>query len=242
MIGAHPGGIRLTRRLFEMAGITAADLESGSEILAETKAPKAASREKVPASYTGTVKKVLDLGAGTGESVCYLRTLGYDAVGIDRDVKADHRGAALGRETHPPVIRGDMTALPFPDESFDLCLAECSIAVCKDSPGALGEAYRVLRSGGSLLLSDVFFHKDHAPCLSMPEPLTFSCWEQEAAKAGFILMKSRDETALWREFFLESLWNGNADEAFLSFFQEAGKARCGYFLAWLWKGEKNGFI
>lgn len=216
MIGAHPGGTELTRRLFEMAGITAPDSETGS--------------------------KVLDLGAGTGESVCYLRTLGYHAAGIDRDAETDGRAFAPDMKARAPVIQGDMTALPFPDESFDLCLAECSIAVCGDGPGALREAYRVLRPGGSLLLSDVFFHKDSAPRLSMPGPLTFSCWEQEAARAGFILLKSLDETALWREFFLESLWNDNANESFCSFFREAGKAQCGYFLAWLWKGEKNVFI
>lgn len=227
MIGAHPGGIRLTRRLLKMAGITAPDRQS---------------LEGIQVSCAGTAGKALDLGAGMGESVCYLRMLGYDAVGIDRDAGTDGRGSALDKAAPISVIQGDMTALPFQDESFDLCLAECSIAVCGDGPGALQEAYRVLCPGGSLLLSDVFFHKEHAPVLSMPGPLTFSCWEQETARAGFVLRKSSDETDLWREFFLESLWNDNADEAFCSFFQEAGKAGCGYFLAWLWKGETNGFI
>lgn len=209
MIGAHPGGLTLTRRLLGLADVPG------------------------PATASGIPAKVLDLGAGTGESVRYLRSLGYDAVGIDREVKADQTG---------PVTAGDMTALPYSDACFDLCLAECSAAVCGDGPRALREAYRVLRPGGSLLLSDVFFQKEHAPCLSMPEPLTFSCWEREILRAGFCLRKSLDETVLWREFFLESLWNDNADDGFCDFFLEAGKAGCGYFLAWLWKGEKDGLI
>lgn len=226
MIGAHPGGVQLTRRLFEIAGISVPDMQRSAGIAV---------------SRAGTTGKALDLGAGTGESVRCLRLLGYDAVGIDRN--AGTGGASTSDKTASGfVIPGDMTALPFPDGSFDLCLAECSVAVCGDGPEALREAYRVLRPGGSLLLSDVFFHKEQAPSLSMPEPLTFSCWERETARAGFSLRKSSDETALWREFFLESLWNDNADEAFCSFFQEAGKAGCGYFLAWLWKGEMNGFI
>ncbi len=218
MIGAHPGGLTLTRRLLGLADVPG------------------------PATASGIPVKALDLGAGTGESVRYLRTLGYDAVGIDRDAGADGKDLFSVGAARASVIRGDMTALPYPEESVDLCLAECSVAVCGDGPRALREAYRVLRPGGSLLLSDVFFQKEHAPCLSMPEPLTFSCWERESSRAGFELRKSSDETALWREFFLESLWNDNADDGFCDFFLEAGKAGCGYFLAWLWKGEKDGFI
>ena len=185
---------------------------------------------------------MLDLGAGSGETVRYLRSLGYDAAGIDReaDVTLHSPGAN-------PVTAGDMTALPFSDGTYDLCLAECSVAVCGDGLAALREAYRVLRPGGSLLLSDVFFAKENAPCLSMPGPLTLSCWEREFRRAGYVIEKISDETALWKEFFLESLWNDNADDAFCGFFKEAGRAGCGYFLAWLKKpeqskGEKDGFI
>ena len=40
----------------------------------------------------------------------------------------------------------------------------------------------------------------------------------------------------------KEIWNGNAEESCVDFFIEAGKAGCGYFLACLRKGEKNGFI
>lgn len=173
--------------------------------------------------------KALDLGAGAGESVRCLRALGYEAEGIDRDARA-------GSEDE--VTAGDMTALPYADACFDLCVAECSVSVCGDGPAALREAYRVLRPGGSLLLSDVYFQKESAPRLSMPGPLTLSLWRREIGRAGFVLKKHADETKLWRQFFLESLWNDNADDAFCDFFREAGKALCGYFLAWLKKPEK----
>ena len=207
MIGSHPGGTALTRRLLELAGM-----------------------ERMSA-------RVLDLGAGAGETVDCLQKLGYDAFGIDRRV-THASNTAVGER----LIEGDITALPFPDESFDLCLAECSISVCGDSPAALGEAYRVLRPGGSLLLSDVCFLKENAPCLSMPGPVTQALWERECVRAGFTVRAWKDETPLWKEFFLESLWNDNAEEAFCDFFREAGKAGCGYFLAWLLKGGRDGFI
>lgn len=205
MIGAHPGGTALTGRLLALSEMTEAGAASGA------------------------AGKALDLGAGAGESVRYLRALGYEAEGIDLDGRA-------GSEDE--VTAGDMTALPYADACFDLCVAECSVSVCGDAPAALREAYRVLRPGGSLLLSDVYFQKESAPRLSMPEPLTFSCWQREIGRAGFHLRKHADETKIWRQFFLESLWNDNADDAFCDFFREAGKAGCGYFLAWLKKPEK----
>lgn len=201
MIGAHPGGTALTRRLLELAAA------------------------KPPA-------RILDLGAGTGESVDFLRQQGFEADGIDRT-------AFLPRGK---VMAGDMRALSFPDASYDLCMAECSISVCGDGPAALREIFRVLGPGGSLLLSDVFFKKEEAPYLSMPEPLTLGCWERESIRAGFIIRAVRDESPLWREFFIQSLWNDNADGAFCEFFREAGKAGCGYFLAWLEKGGGNGSV
>ncbi len=175
--------------------------------------------------------KGVDLGAGDGTSVRYLREKGYQVTGVDNQ---EFDGEA--------VIWGDITAMDVLEGSLDFCLAECSVSVCGDGRSALLEAYRVLRPGGSLLLSDVFFHKEEAPLLSMPKPLTFGCWEREFEKAGFEIKAMVDETALWREFFLESLWNGNADAGLCEFFGKAGRAQCGYFLAWLRKGEGDGFI
>lgn len=201
LIGSHPGGIALTKRLLAL--------------------PQASP----PA-------KALDLGAGDGKTVQYLKAQGFEAFGID--LKLPDKGKN--------VLYQDMADLAFPDKMFDFCLAECSVSVCRNGPAALGEAYRVLKPGGSLLLSDVFFRKEGAPSLSMPEPLGMECWKKGFLKAGFQIKKIVDETPVWREFFLESLWNGNADGSDCDFFRQAGKAGCGYFLAWLVKGGKDGLI
>lgn len=126
--------------------------------------------------------RVLDLGAGDGDGVRLLRSLGFDAVGIDR------RAA-------PDVGEGDLLRTGLADASFDAVMSECAFFVSGDVPGALKESARLLAPGGTLLLADVFFED--------PEPLL------EAA--GFRLIVKEDWTAAWREYYLRSIWEGTLD-------------------------------
>ena len=126
--------------------------------------------------------KVLDLGAGDGDGVRLLRSLGYNAVGVDR-IDA------------PDVEAGNLLHTRFPDGSFDAVMSECAFFVSGNVPGALRESARLLKPGGTLLLADVFFES--------PEPLL------EAA--GFRVIAKEDWTAAWREYYLRSIWEGTAE-------------------------------
>ena len=139
--------------------------------------------------------RILDMGAGGGEAVTLLRSLGYDAAGVDLEPRS-----AI-------VQKGNMLHTAFESGSFDGILSQCAFYVSGDVPGALAEAKRLLRPGGVLLLSDVFFEE--------PEGL--------AEQAGFALIHKEDLTALWREYYLEALWRGEADSC-------AGRGKGSYWL------------
>ena len=144
---------------------------------------------------------VLDMGAGAGEALSLLREQGFDARGIDLTPRGEG------------VEQGDFLHVPFPAGSFDAVLSQCAFFVSGDQPGALREAHRLLRPGGTMLLSDVFFEN--------PEALLRA--------AGFAVEHKEDMTAEWKEYYLEALWRD--DEICC----EIPRGKCGY---WLIIGKK----
>jgi len=122
--------------------------------------------------------RVLDMGAGAGEALRLLREGGFDAAGVDLSPRGEG------------VEQGDFLHLSFPDGSFDAVLSQCALFVSGDVAGALREANRLLKRGGKLLLSDVFFEA--------PLPLM--------ERAGFSVLSAEDMTPQWREYYLEALW------------------------------------
>jgi SAM-dependent methyltransferase len=95
--------------------------------------------------------RVLDIGTSTGTNLRMLRDAGYERVlGVDQSVEAIRHCEAKGLGQ---VHHGDICALPFADESFDLVLATDIVEHVVDDALALREVARVLAPGGSLLLT-----------------------------------------------------------------------------------------
>ena len=115
-------------------------------------------------------ERILDMGCGRGAVLLMAAqhlTTGR-AVGVDlwrsvdqsgNSAEAARRNAiAEGVADRVELHNGDMTALPFEDNSFDLVLSSLAIHNIKGSAGrekAVNEAARVLRPGGRLLIADI---------------------------------------------------------------------------------------
>ena len=94
---------------------------------------------------------VLDVGTSSGTNLRLLRELGFGNVaGLDISDEAIRFCAEKGLGT---VRRGDITDMPFPDESFSLVLATDIIEHVDDDVRALREIARVLRSGQNALIT-----------------------------------------------------------------------------------------
>jgi SAM-dependent methyltransferase len=101
-------------------------------------------------------RRVLEVGCGAAAAARWLATEGAEVVGVDLSAGM-LRHAQLGAKSsgvRVPLVQGDILALPFPAESFDVaCTAFGAIPFVEDSAAAMREVYRVLRPGGRWVFS-----------------------------------------------------------------------------------------
>lgn len=94
------------------------------------------------------IERVLDVGGGTGRAV--------RSVDVPERLVADPAtGMLLRASKHGlAVVRADGSQLPFDDASIDAVLIVDALHHISDQLGVLTEAYRILRPGGVLIVSE----------------------------------------------------------------------------------------
>jgi len=130
---------------------------------------------------------VLDLGSGAGID-CFLaankvgrtgRVIGVDMT--PEMIMRARENAKKGNYTNVEFRLGEIEHLPLEDDSVDVVISNCVINLVPDKKRAFEEAFRVLRPGGRLMISDIVLTED------LPESIRNSVSAYTACISGALL-------------------------------------------------------
>ena len=159
---------------------------------------------------------VLDLGSGAGfDAFLAAPAVGPHGrvIGVDMTpamVSKARDNAETGGYTNVDFRLGEIENLPVADATVDVIISNCVINLSPDKPAVFAEAFRVLRPGGRLAISDVVASADlpdeirhdlalYSGCVAGATPV--SHLEEMIAAAGFddIRIAPKDESKTFIE-------------------------------------------
>ena len=143
---------------------------------------------------------VLDLGSGGGIDVLLsAKRVGPTGKAYGLDMTDEMLALARGNQRKAGVenaefLKGEIEDIPLPDNSVDVIISNCVINLSGDKDRILAEAFRVLRPGGRLAVSDVVVRGEMPATIRRSVELWIGCvaralndgeYREKLAKAGF---------------------------------------------------------
>jgi ubiquinone/menaquinone biosynthesis C-methylase UbiE len=143
---------------------------------------------------------VLDLGSGGGIDVLLsAKRVGPTGKAYGLDMTDEMLALARQNQQKAGVanvefLKGEIEAIPLPDASVDVIISNCVINLSADKDRVLAEAFRVLKPGGRVAVSDVVVRGEVPPAIRRNVELWIGCvagaleereYDAKLAKAGF---------------------------------------------------------
>ena len=169
---------------------------------------------------------VLDLGSGAGID-CFLAAKDVGptghVIGVDMTPAMRERARANATKhayTNVEFRLGEIEHLPVADGTVDLVISNCVVNLSPDKPQAFREAFRALKPGGRMLVSDLVLTRELGPELQKNVDLYVGCvagaslkdeYLRHIREAGFSGVEIVNESAY--SVGAENLAEGSAERA-----------------------------
>jgi arsenite methyltransferase len=175
----------------------------------------------------GKIKKgdtVLDLGSGAGlDAFLAAKRVGDKGkvIGVDMTKEMIKKAKANAKKqniTNVEFILGEIEKLPLKNDSVDMIITNCVINLTPDKLKTFSEAYRVLKPGGKIYLSDIVLLEELSDAQKNDKDLLCGCvagallkqdYLEKIKKAGFKVKVLKENKKISKEQYdgiaLESL-------------------------------------
>lgn len=155
--------------------------------------------------------RVLDIGCGLGATVDHLRNK-WDlrAAGLDMSRKLLNEGVRCIPTL--PLLQGRAESLPILSNHFDGLVCECVLSLVTDPARTLAECHRILKTGGRMILSDIYRRNplDGIPMVPCRRCLDGASTREQLldwlGQAGFVLRCWEDHSYLLAELAAKLVW------------------------------------
>ena len=198
---------------------------------------------------------ILDVGCGPGQTLNLMRSVfGLQPTGVDPSPAMLEKAAHLAPGI--AVMLGTAASLPYPDNNFDAVICECVLSLTGDIAASLQEIQRVLRPGGTLILTDIYCKQpDFKPMLTemhscLTQAVCMDTIYQGLDQAGLVVQLYRDRSDLLKQLAGQIIFSCGSLEQFWQLFMgaEAAHRTCctlataplGYYVLVARKGELDG--
>lgn len=136
----------------------------------------------------------LDLGSGRGNDVIRLAeevgnngyVYGLDiSEGMIAKATANLKKFEVG---NAEIIQAELERIPLENDSINLVISNCTINHASDKPAVWNEVYRILKSGGRFVVSDIYATKPIAEEYRTDPLAVAECWAGSVTRAEYLTM------------------------------------------------------